>query len=617
MPTNAQRSTTLDRRASIRATKTPVRRFVSVEPTAAATVSLPVPSTARRASKRKSSFLDAVTEGADQTPSKKRRLVDATAAPSVPSIRGSPQANVPHRSEPRRQAFRKSDFIAIAEEPSDEDKQAPPEEPNVEPDQTPNEGLGDLQADKENDEPSSNTTKPKRKKRKSIAQRPKKRSSTGSLQNQLLGPSRRSASEISGRREEERQQSSVLTAAGRQDFTQAPRDSKSGQPVRVRHEDGVAIPTKAPRAAAKSQEPNIVNELPRRKKTAIAPQSSPAPAEDENDGGTDSILSVQKKNATMKGLKHKSFVVRRAGGRVSVQSTAFANPIPRSRRAPAHSASPAATPYREADENEDETYVPEEFSPDLPTPAVTKKPRKNARIIPSIENDESIRRSTSSQPKQTDFPITIHRLSNLSALPTITEENEQDPDFDELQAHFGASRSAPNAVDVLAQICRETVASALASTRTNMNGSGLKRRTEALESFGKEIDTRLFDMSAAVENRLTLEARVRTSKRDKGEIQARWIEVRRKREEIALKMDKVRREHWESEEQGAEALKLSEGLHGVEIAMERQKGTETESLEYLLMTVGASVSGQHGGGVLQRVKSFNAQMERMIDVLER
>jgi hypothetical protein len=619
--TNAPLSKTpsTSRRASSRATKTPARRSVSVEPAQAA---VPVPSTARRASKRKSSFLDAVTEGSDPPTSKKRRLNDSTAT-SVPSTQGDSQ--LPSGSQPYiigRRSPKKSDFIAIAEESSDEDEQAPAVEADVSPNQAPEHSLIDLQEDKENHEPSLNKTQNKRRKRKSIGQRrAKKRSSTGSLQDQEAGPSRRTTIEPETR-DEDHPQSHIT---GRPDVDQGPRANGAHRLLSVRHQDGVAIPTKAPRTATRlEKEPDIAKEAPRTKKTTKARQLSPLAAEDEETDADNSILSFQSNSATKKRRNRKPLVVKRsARSRVSAQSTASTSPAPRPRRAPARSASPSATLYREADENEDETYIPEEVSPEPPTPAMAKKSRKNARIVPSIKSDEPTRRSNSAEPEQSGFPITTHRLSNISALPTITEENEQasdddddDDDDDHLQGHFGASRTAPNAVDVLAQICRETVACALASTRTSTNGSELKRRTEALESFGKEIDSRLFDMSTAVENRLTLEARVRTSKRKKNEMQSRWIEVRRKREEVALRMDRVRREHWESEEQRAEAWKLSEGLHAVEIAMEREKGTETESLEYLLTTVGAGVSGHQGGGVLQKVKSFNAQMERMVEVLE-
>ena len=611
-PTNAQRSKTpsTNRRASRRPTRTPARRSVSQDPAAEVLTALPQASTAKRAPKRKSSFLDAVTSGPEPSTGGKRKLNDSATTPSGP---GNQESNsLLKQSIPGRRTSRKSEFIAIAEEPSDENIEALAEEPEMVRVQGLSRSLVELQGDKENDEPSLETTQGKPKKRKSIARkftRPKKRSSSGSLQEQQAGSSRRVPSERPVSRDEDEHQPEASTADLRLLENWSSNLSGKTLPLSVRHQTGIAIPTKAPRLEPGVLETSNIEGAP----------SSLIPAGDENAQDEDSIPSVQSDEPAKRRRKRKSILVKkRAGRRLSAQSAVPASPISRPQRAPSRTASPAATPYHDADENEDEdeTYIPEEVSPEPPTPAVIlRKPRKNARIVTSIEKEEQLRRSSAGS-KQSGFPITTHRLVNASALPTITEQDEQASD-DELQAYFGTCRTSPNAVDVLAQICRETLASALAAIGTTATGSELKRKTEALESFGKEMDSRLFDMSAAVENRLTLESRVRASKREKTETQARWIEVRRKREEIALRMDRVRRDHWESEGMGAKAWKLSEGLYGVEIGTERERGTETESIEYLLKSVGAHVSGFQGGGMLQRVKAFNVQMERMLEVLDR
>jgi hypothetical protein len=93
------------------------------------------------------------------------------------------------------------------------------------------------------------------------------------------------------------------------------------------------------------------------------------------------------------------------------------------------------------------------------------------------------------------------------------------------------------------------------------------------------------------------------------------MEVRRQREEVVLRMDAVRKEHWEGEERGAESWKVSEGCFGVGVVMERERGSEIEGLEGLIGSISRGVSGFEGGGVLQRVKDFNARMERMVQVL--
>jgi hypothetical protein len=608
-PINARRSKTptTGRRASRRTTETPARRPVSQEPIATIP-GLPEASTVGRPSKRKSSFLDAVTDGPAPPTEKRRRKIDATEVPLGVNRQESNRRGSNRQSIPRRQASRKSDFIAIAEEASRDEASTPLNQVQADIPQGVEESLLDLQEDKENDEPSLGATQSKRKKRKSIARkftRPKKRSSTGSLQEeQAEGLPIVPNTELSTGED-----SSAGTSTN-----QSSGDKPTSFPIVVRQHQGVAIPTKAPRAKEQAQQSTVDEGPPTstgaRTKAPRAIFAAPEVAESEAEG---SVRSQQNEGPSKKRRKRKSIVIKKKSGRrVSSQSAASASPRPR--QIQVRTISPAATPYREGDEVEDESYIPEEVSPEPPTPAIRKKPR-TVKIVPSIETDNPAparHRSSSSEPRSS-FPITTHRLVNTSALPTITEENEVASDDDLNPLHD--TRTAPNAVDVLSQICRETVAAAITNIRTTATGSELKRKIDALESFGRELESRLFDMSAAVENRLTLEGRVRSSKREKSAMQSRWMEVRRQREEVVLRMDAVRKEHWEGEERGAESWKVSEGCFGVGVVMERERGSEIEGLEGLIGSISRGVSGFEGGGVLQRVKDFNARMERMVQVL--
>jgi hypothetical protein len=534
-----------------------------------------------------------------------------TETPSGQNDQGSGHLGGIRQSITRRRALRKADTIAIAEEASDNEDSAPVRQ--VAPDivEGPDELFLDDQEDKENDEPNMGFAQGKRKKRKSMARRfskPKKRSSTGSLQQEQIEESREFVREPSTRDEYAAGPSARPTLVAKD----------TNFPLTVRHQNGVAIPTKAPRSKGASTA--IDNTEPLTKARTVRTREPHAPTEDGDPDAEDSILSLQNEGPSKKRRKRKSITVqKKSKRRLSAQSTASASPVQRPRRPQARTVSPTATPYQEPIENEDETYIPEEVSPEPPAPAIRKKPRRNAKTIPSIESDNLVPHrygSTSFEPRS-GFPITTHRLVNTSALPTITEENEQsnsDHDLDPFSTL--TARAAPNAVDVLAQICRESVASALITTHSSASGSGLKRKTDALESFGRELESRLFDMSAAVENRLTLEGRVRASKREKSAMQSRWVEVRRQREEVALKMDAVRREHWEGEGRGGQSWRVSEACFGIGVVIEREKGTELEGLEGLLGSVGRDVSGFEGGGTLQRVREFNARMERMIHVLE-
>jgi len=62
-------------------------------------------------------------------------------------------------------------------------------------------------------------------------------------------------------------------------------------------------------------------------------------------------------------------------------------------------------------------------------------------------------------------------------------------------------------------------------------------------------------------------------------------------------------------------------LHGLELAVERQRPGEedeapTSGLEYLVRAVGEEVSSRGDGGLLNRIKAFNAELERAARWLE-
>ena len=272
----------------------------------------------------------------------------------------------------------------------------------------------------------------------------------------------------------------------------------------------------------------------------------------------------------------------------------------------------------EVEDSEDE-YVDDE-TPEPPTPAPTKKPTKRTKPG-NFESGPRTTTATSSSRRKSTFPILTHRMTNIEALPTIREETEWASDEDETGIQQStADRSVPNAVDVLAQICRETVETAVDKLESEGKGESRavrQRKRSALEAFGADLDSRLFDISAAVEDRIDLEARVRKVKREKADLQARWIEVRMQRERIALRCDRVRREHWESEQTREERWRISEAARRAELELERNPPEEEESLEFLLRSVAAEVtSSSSGGGLLSRLKGFNKSLEAMAGMLE-
>lgn len=322
--------------------------------------------------------------------------------------------------------------------------------------------------------------------------------------------------------------------------------------------------------------------------------------------------------------------------------------------------------YQPHHDDEDETYL-QPTSPANPTPKpITKKPRKKkaatkpTRTSTAASSSSSQIQSKRRKGKSTTFPILTHRLTNTSALPTITEESEEE-NSDAGSASTPApktstkfhDRPTPNAVDVLAQFCREDIESALenlSSTSNTTSGTAaaptnttaatttsraeLKRKRLALESFNQTLETRLFTLSAAVEHRLSLEARVKKAQREKNEMRARWVEVRREREKVAASVDEMRRLKEERERERAEVRGLNEMLWRVEGEVERggeghrqghrhglgqgekHKEKEKDGLEWMVRTVAERVSSNWGGGLLERVREFNGVLERVVGVLD-
>ena len=272
---------------------------------------------------------------------------------------------------------------------------------------------------------------------------------------------------------------------------------------------------------------------------------------------------------------------------------------------------------KDADDEEDESYVEEELSPEPETPAVVRKRRR-----PASTEDNAAARKRSQNRSTSGFEIVTHRLVNTRALPTIVEQSEAETnsESEDMSYDLQLPSRAPNAVDVLAQYCREFIEKAIekidAELRISSSKAGGLRKRTALEAFGAELDTRLFDMSHALENRLTSEARVRRSKREKADLESQWTEIRRQREEVALKTDAIRRKNWRSEADGREKHELSQHLRDLELMVERNEGVEDEDLEHLLQDVAGHVSNDDGGNLLAQIKAFNSQLERTAAVFE-
>ena len=344
-----------------------------------------------------------------------------------------------------------------------------------------------------------------------------------------------------------------------------------------------------------------------------------------------SVILVKKKRRSSEGMKSRSRSTAAPKGPTPSRDDdgedepRSASALPRivHRPSPVSRSSPVIRSI-EVDDSSDEEYIDEEYSPEPPTPAPAKKGTK-AMTAHKAPVEPSSRKSVQAKGRRrkSTFPILTHRMTNIDALPTIREEddNRDSGDGDDASAAVQAfsDRAAPNVADVLGQICRETIETTIDRMETDDGGESKavrQRKRSALEAFAADLDGRLHEVSAAVEDRLDLEGRVRKVKREKTDLQARWIEVRKQRERVALRCDRLRREHWENEQSREDRWRISEAARKAELDLDRNMSEEEEALEYLLRTVAEEVTNAHDGGLLERMKSMNAQLEHIAGVFE-
>ncbi|KAK2767661.1 hypothetical protein FQN54_003819 [Arachnomyces sp. PD_36] len=280
---------------------------------------------------------------------------------------------------------------------------------------------------------------------------------------------------------------------------------------------------------------------------------------------------------------------------------------------------------REEPEDHSEYEEQRQEAPPQEEAAPRKKPRRARQTNPETE---SSRKNT--------FPVTVHRLANVSALDAdAVSELEETPNeadsADELSARQKfPNRGGVNAADVLSQICRETLDKTLSALENGIaNESQAARRAEftrkrkAVEAFSAELEGRLFDMSEVLDSNFALAMNLRRAKREMGEARMRLMDIRRQREEIGLTTDEVRRRHLEEERVQTQHNTVNNSLHSLELAIDRdQRQTDSQEktnpavgLEFLLRSVADDVSSTAAGsqgGLLNQIKNFNARLEERV-----
>lgn len=196
-------------------------------------------------------------------------------------------------------------------------------------------------------------------------------------------------------------------------------------------------------------------------------------------------------------------------------------------------------PEAQAEDEDGRAESPQQTAP-------RKKPRKTRQ--PNSETES--RKGT--------FPVTVHRLANVSALDAVYESDKSSNEAgssDELSAKQKfPNRGGVNPADVLSQICRETLDKTLSALENGIASetqaarrAEFTRKRKAVEAFSDELEGRLFDMSEILDSNFSLAMGLRGAKKEMMESRGKLMDIRRQREEVALRMDEVRRKHLEEE----------------------------------------------------------------------
>ncbi|QSS62860.1 AT hook domain-containing protein [Histoplasma capsulatum] len=278
---------------------------------------------------------------------------------------------------------------------------------------------------------------------------------------------------------------------------------------------------------------------------------------------------------------------------------------------------------------------PEQIEENVQEPSQSRPPQRKRRSRKSSEEPNA---EGEPESRGGTVPVVVHRFANLSALRNVTGDDEGTPSEtaqpdDPFGHHKYPSRSGVNPADVLGQICRETLEKTISKLAEGIEQeSNSARRVEwtrkrkTVELFGVELEQRLFDMSELLDSNFVLSARLKREKRDIAFLRNRLVELRKEREDVALRIDEVRRKYTEDEHVKTEHDNLNNSLHNLQLAIDRGRKVDDEpvahpviGLEFLLRTVAHDVSstapGSHGG-ILHHVKSFNNELERTATLLE-
>ncbi|KAJ5954564.1 hypothetical protein N7501_008843 [Penicillium viridicatum] len=271
--------------------------------------------------------------------------------------------------------------------------------------------------------------------------------------------------------------------------------------------------------------------------------------------------------------------------------------------------------------------------------AVEPEPEPETEHRPELEPSQEQPRRKTREPRGETVPVTVYRLANINSLggttSTANGSGDEEESADELTTHQKAkmpNRGGVNPADVLSQICRETLEKTLNTLKDGIsNEANATRRAEwsrkrkAVEGFGSELESRLMDLSGVLDSNFVLGVQLKKTKREMMDLRNHLYRIRRERENVALQMDAVRSRHIEEEKAKLSRSTISNSLHSLELALDRNKqrsastADSSADIEYMLRTVADVSSRAPGaqGGLLNQIRAFNAQLEATVGRLER
>ncbi|KAJ9299228.1 hypothetical protein DTO271G3_2850 [Paecilomyces variotii] len=480
-------------------------------------------------------------------------------------------------------------------------------------------------------DPSITSSKSQRKKRTSTAEHRKSE------------PTAESAADVNNaeRIEEPVEAAQPSRSSRRSQKTVEPQEASSPQETRKRGRQVVKATINARKDTEKETSPAEENSRqPKRSRKSLGKQRE-IPVDDERleerQQAEPEEAEEQEENQASRQKRTKKGKQRKSSGRPPTRNRPSTESVPEEPEA-------SSSRQRHDIESEEQVDQPQAESSIRREPSATKKAPKKAKArkekATRTEDDEEEEAEPTTREKRTrgeTVPVTVHRLVNVEALNAVPDSSGSADEAEESTVKELSGRSGVNPADVLSQICRETLDKTLTTLKNGIaNESNQARRAEwtrkrkAVEAFGAELEGRLFEMSEMLDSNFSLSAQLKKAKRKMADMRSRLLHIRRQREEVALRMDEVRRKHTEEENAKMARNAINHSLHSLELAIDRNKARNdrpsssdeptTAGLEFMLRTVAENVSSAapgSQGGLLNQIKSFNAQLERAAKNLER